>query len=426
MLTQTAAEYINLLLDEPVTVAHWLGFDKLTDLHNDWIKSFLTAEDDQTLLGHRGSYKTTALSVAIAIHIILLPNRNISFLRKTDDDVVEIIEQVKKILVSDTFAYLTKKIYGYKIKLLKSNGNEITTNLVRSARGSVQLLGTGIKTSITGKHFDLVITDDIVTLRDRISRAEREYTKQVYMELQNIKNRDGRIINTGTPWHKEDAISVLMPNVQKFDCYSTGLISREELEDIRGKTAPSLFAANYELTHIASEGALFSTSPTFTSNEALIYNGMTHIDAAYGGDDGNALTLARRVGDKLYVLGKHREGHIDKCLSEFLTIKEHFRCGSVMCEDNGDKGYLAKEIRRSKHTAITYHEHMNKYIKIATYLKKWWSNIVFLDGTDPDYINQIMDYTEDAEHDDSPDGLSVICRKISQPNAITTSSLKLY
>ena len=56
----------------------------------------------------------------------------------------------------------------------------------------------------------------------RLSQAERERTKLAYMELQNIKNRGGRFINTGTPWHKDDAFSI-MPKPKRFDCYSTGI-----------------------------------------------------------------------------------------------------------------------------------------------------------------------------------------------------------
>lgn len=55
----------------------------------------------------------------------------------------------------------------------------------------------GIYASLTGKHADIVITDDIVNIKDRVSRAEREKTKLQYQELQNVKNRGGRFINTG-------------------------------------------------------------------------------------------------------------------------------------------------------------------------------------------------------------------------------------
>ena len=49
-------------------------------------------------------------------------------------------------------------------------------------------------------------------------------------------------------------------------------------------------------------------------------------------------------------------------------------------------------------------------MKISSYLRKWWPKIVFLRGTDPEYINQIMDYTPYAEHDDAPDSAACCCR----------------
>jgi len=60
-----------------------------------------------------------------------------------------------------------------------------------------------------------------------------------------------------------------------------------------------------------------------------------------------------------------------------------------------------------------YHEKMNKHIKISTYLRQRWSDIIFIKETNREYINQILDYTENAEHDDAPDGLSSLIREIS-------------
>lgn len=57
-----------------------------------------------------------------------------------------------------------------------------------------------------------------------------------------------------------------------------------------------------------------------------------------------------------------------------------------------------------------YPEKMNKYLKISTYLRKWWGDVEILEGTDREYLSQIMDYTEDAEHDDAPDSAACICR----------------
>lgn len=410
---QGKKEIYDLLWYEPYKIGHWVGFKDLTLLHNEWLRSFLYADTDQTLLAHRGSYKTSDLSLFLAIHTIIKPNENVMFFRKTDTDTTEVIKQVSKILESGCMHSIARTIYDRDFKLIKDTDSEIHTDLCTSIKGASQILGLGIGTSITGKHADIVVTDDIVNLKDRISRAERERTKTQYMELQNIKNRGGRFINTGTPWHKEDAISI-MPNVQRFDCYTTGLISKEEIKAIRSKMTDSLFAANYELKHIADKDAMFK-APAYTSSTALIYNGIAHIDAAYEGADKTAFTIMKKYikdGEEKYIaFGRIWERHVDDCIAEIQAYLDLYRAGTVYCEKNGDKGYLKKELVNLGIHAKSYFESMNKHIKISTYLKAAWHSIEWLDDTDPEYINQILDYSEFAEHDDAPDSAACLIRK---------------
>lgn len=400
-----------LLKEQPYKIGHFVGFKDLTELHNAWLKSFLYSKENQTLLAHRGSYKTTDLSLFLAIHPIIHPNQNIIFFRKTDTDVIEVIKQSEKILQSGCMQHIVKILYGTNLEFTKFTDSEFCTNLCTSARGVSQVLGLGIGTSITGKHADIVVTDDIVNLKDRISRAERERTKIQYMELQNICNRGGRFINTGTPWHKEDAISI-MPNVKRYDCYSTGLITREKLEQLRQSMSDSLFAANYELKHIADKDAMFK-NPKFTGEKELIYGGLSHIDAAYDGADGTAFTIMNRLKDgKIIGFGKRWDKHVDDCLNEIGVYHKLLRAGSISCEKNADKGYLAKELRGLGYHVNPYSESMNKFLKISTYLRSNWGNITWLEDTDPEYINEILDYNEFAEHDDSPDSAASLIRKM--------------
>lgn len=398
---------IRLIKTNPVRIAQLCGFKDMGELHNLWLKQMLFRKEDQTLLAHRGSYKTTCLSVALALMLILWPNRKIIFLRKTDDDVVEVIQQVRKILDTSVFSLMVQVLYGVDLTVSAST-TKIDTCLNTSTQGAVQLLGIGTSGSLTGKHADIVVTDDIVNLKDRASKAERNRIKAVYQELQNVKNRDGRMINTGTPWHKEDAIST-MPNVQRFDCYTTGMIPQEKLQEIRQSMSSSLFAANYELRHIASEDVLF-TDPQFTSETERIYDGIAHIDAAYGGGDHIAYTILKEASGKLYVFGKMFYGHIDDHLAEIYSLHELYRAGTVYSETNADKGYLRKQLKADGIPSRGYHENQNKHIKITTYLKGNWKDVVFLSDTDPDYLAEILDYTETAEHDDCPDSLASLIR----------------
>lgn len=406
----TREDYIRVFREEPARIGRMVGFPDLGRLHNGWMRDMLYGHEDMTLLAHRLSYKTSCVSVVLAMYIATLPRISCLFMRKTDTDVKEIIRQTGKILQNEQFAYAVTQIMGTPLEILKCTDTEINTSYNDSPRGTSQLLGLGSGTSITGKHYDRIFTDDIVNLEDRKSRAERDRVKLIYQELINVKSHGGRIINTGTPWHKEDAISTLMPNIQRYDCYTTGIMSKALIDEKRHSMAPSLFAANYELRHIASENALFTTPPQFFDKPELFRDGIAHIDAAYGGEDYTAFTCGKRVGDKLYLYGRMWQRHVDTVLDVILHEAERLMCGPIYCEDNGDKGYLGREIKNRGARPAIYHESTNKYYKIADYLHKWWPNIVWLEGTDREYINQIMDYTEDAEHDDAPDSASVVCR----------------
>ena len=407
-MTREAA--IAILLNEPVKIGYAVGFDKLTALHNRWIIEMIRGTQDKTLQAHRGSYKTTCVSIALACIFVLLPNKKTLFLRKTDADVKEVIRQVRNILLSPPMQEAARLIHGKDMVLITQTASELSSNLPGDSKGTSQLVAMGINGSITGKHFDRIFTDDIVNVQDRTSKAERDRTKIVYQELQNIRNRGGRIFNTGTPWHKEDCFS-LMPNIERHDCYSTGLISKEQLQIIREAMTASLFAANYELRHIASDDVIF-TSPQTGADPALAEQGICHIDASYGGEDGTAFTICRKSGGKYYIYGRLWQKHVDDCLPEIIRLRKAFNAGIIYCERNADKGYLAKALRDKGERADTYHEKMNKFVKITSYLKSEWKNVVFIAGTDAEYINQICDYTENAEHDDAPDSAASIVRKL--------------
>lgn len=399
-----------LIRNEPYKVGHFLGFKDLTELHNEWLLDWLYGTEDDTTQAHRGSYKTTNLALFIALNMLIHRSENIIFLRKTDVDVTEVIRLVARIIRSGAYINLCQIIWGFAPVVLRETASELHTNLYKGKGGASQLVGMGVNGSLTGKHADVVITDDIVNIKDRISRAERDHTKLIYQELQNVKNRGGRIINTGTPWHKDDAFS-LMPNIRKYDCYSTGLMTEEQIMHLRNSMSPSLFSANYELKHIADEDALF-TNAQFTKD--LPMDGIAHIDAGYGGEDSTALTILCIKDGNFIVYGKKYQKHVDDCLADILRLKAKYRAGTTWCEKNADKGYLAKELKNRGDLAQTYHERMNKHIKISTYLKENWGKVYFTEDTDPEYIAEILDYNEHAPHDDCPDSLASAIRQMGK------------
>lgn len=395
----------------PAAIGRMIGFKDLTDeLHGKWMQNIIYGDTDYTLQAHRLSYKSSCLSVALAMWCVLNHGKNALFMRKTDTDVIESIAQAQKVMENEAFRHMAEILMDSPVYLTTANASNMTVSTYDSPRGAEQLVGCGCGGSLTGKHANLIVCDDVVNLQDRISKAEREKTKAIVRELRNIVTRDGRIVFIGTPWHKEDAFS-LVATPERYDCYSTGLISEEKLKDLREAMTASLFAANYELRHIASDDVIF-TSPQTGADPALAEQGICHIDASYGGEDGTAFTICKKSGGKYYIYGRLWQKHVDDCLPEIIRLRKSFNAGLIYCERNADKGYLAKALRDKGERADTYHEKTNKFVKITSYLKSEWKNVVFVAGTDQEYINQICDYTENAEHDDAPDSAASIVRKL--------------
>lgn len=414
------SDVLRLLKEHPAKFMYLIGFERQNPAYDRWISEMVFGHKDWTLQAFRGSGKTTCVSAALALLLILKPNTRIAFMRKTDTDVKEVVAQVKRMMEQPETKAISAMVWGHQVNLTQASQTALSTNLTNDPRGSAQLTGMGINGSLTGKHYDLIFTDDIVNLKDRTSRAEREHTKSVYMELQNIRNRGGRIINTGTPWHVDDCFSI-MPEAEKWDYRSMPeVFTDNDAKNIKERMTPSLWAANYELRHIPSDDVIF-TDPKKGAPIEMIYNGECQTDAAYYGEDYTAFSALNIHDGKVYVYGRIWRKHVDDCMDAICADVERFMLGRMYMENNADKGYSAKAFRERDLRVSGYTEKMNKHVKIVTYLKTAWPDIVFCEGTDEAYIDQICDYTEDAEHDDAPDSLASLIQRNKAGNTEYTS-----
>lgn len=405
-----AEQLIRDLKARPDNYLRLMGFGRKSPVYREWMRIMVFGKEDETIQAFRGSGKTTCVAGSLALIMVLYPNLRVAFMRKTDSDVKEVIAQVRKMLESEDTRAISLAIWGVQVVLTTSTQNELSTNLTNDPRGSSQLTGMGVNGSLTGKHYDVIFTDDIVNLKDRTSRAEREHTKSVYMELQNIKNRGGRIVNTMTPWHVDDAGS-LMPKPRKWD-YTTmpEVMTEKDAKHIKERMTPSLWAANYELRFIPSDDVIF-TSPKTGADQSLVEGGECHVDAAYHGEDFTAFTAMAVHDGVRYVYGRMWRKHVDDVMPLIMDDYRRLMLGRLYTETNADKGYSARAFKDMGARVVPYPESMNKHMKIVTHLKAAWPSIVFVEGTDQAYIDQICDYTEDAEHDDAPDSLASLCQR---------------
>lgn len=397
-------EYLTSSLSSNLSIlGRLLGHDKLMGLHSNWIRNLVLKNENYILLAHRGSYKSTCIALGLVLSLILLPNRTIAVCRKTEDDAKMVVGQVRSFIQDERVKRVSTIIRGEPIKVVKGQSMNITTNYKTMMTKEASLTSECIRGSHTGRHYDKMIFDDIVTFKDRYSKVERDYTKAVFNELRyNVLNHNGSYSYVGTPWHPDDATSLLDVN-EVVSVNDSGIIPAQRLEQIKADMAPSHFSINYMLEHSKVD---FYLGDVNTMHLEDTYFTIAHLDKSFGGKDFTALTLVGQRDGEIYVRGflfNDITHNIQSIVSKSLGLTIH-------TEKNDDKG-MSVTIFPSTTLFSLYHESMKKEHKIETYISRVRGRLTFCSKGDPNYLAQVQDWRMGASvKDDAPDSLASAIR----------------
>jgi hypothetical protein len=410
-------EAARLIKHEPYKFGWALGFNKLKPVNNDFILHCWEGEKWKALQSFRGSYKSTSvISVGVIRQLILHPETRILIIRKTFTDAADFMKQISGLYESEFLVNFYREVIGVKIRKTEDNDKRITLNTKQGNTAQANITAYGIGDSITGAHADVVICDDVINLKDKTSAAHRRTTEDAVRELSaNILDPDSRFIFLGTKWHRDDAWKVVerITDVKTYRAseYWERFFPARELELKKAALSPFLYAMNYELTFISDESLLFQ-NPKYgvfdpeTWRRGRVY---AHLDAAYGGADTCALTVMAEG----HAAGWVYAGNVAEWYGFIRRKYDYYHCREILLETNADKGFLAKELTRMGFNVRTYNENTNKTVKISTYLYEAWKALVWDEETDPDYMNQILDWTAvGGGHDDAPDSAASLYRAV--------------
>lgn len=370
---------------------------------------------------HRGSYKTTAIIIVGAIWYLTFVNydHTIGTLRKSDTEAQKIGRTVREHFEGPNLRVVYE--YLFRIKSLKTSSwsnSSITLSVKKSHTPEGSFEARGKSTSITGTHWDVILPDDLVTLKDRVSQAERESTKEIIYELENnVLNPGGLICYSGTPWHKMDAWEK-MPKPVQYPIGSIALphVTPEYIKKLKSRTPASLYAANYELKHIASEKAEFS-DPIYGPWPARSKKVTAWLDPSYSGADTTALCIyAESKEGTHHVRGFVWPEHVEQCYVKIINRLQKYNAGTLYVETNADKGYSKKDLSLKWTPVIGRNENANKHVKITSFIKKNWDKLLFADDMEEEdenlFIAQVLDYQEGLEPDDAPDAMASLLREM--------------
>ena len=421
-------ELLGRIRDYPHLIGHLVGKTKLSDLHSDWIKMIWDSPsgENASLMSHRGAYKTTAITECGIIYYLLFhPSDRIALIRETYTEAAKTLDTIKKYMqspaIQSLFAYAHQSSAPVAVR---SPEGSVTYSFKKTITKENSIDAYGINQVPTGSHYDRILCDDIVTINSRLSRSQRERVKQGVLEIvTNIIDPGKSCFFVGTPWHYDDAWAMrnddgelIIPEPWKFRPADTGILSPDELDKKRKTTTASLFAINYMLdTSVKDEGQIFDEPVIgdwdFSIRSTRVH---AHLDAAWDGKCTNALTImASRPDGKIQAYGKVYPGTFTECMNDVADKCQQFMAMNFHMEKNPDKGMASGELRKIPGfpTVHSYYEHMNKDIKIVSYLKRYWEDIIWDKRTDPNYLNQCTDYRPGQDPRDAPDSAASLLRE---------------
>ena len=418
---------IRLLAREPHRIGYLVGKKDLSILHTKWIRELWLPDDHNTLQAHRGAYKTTACTeIGIIWWLLFHPDYRIALIRDTWTEANNTLKTIAQYMNTELIAEMFRALHGrYPATTVERDGR-LVFNFKTSITKEGSIDAYGVDTVPTGSHYDIILADDVITIKDRYSRAKRERTKENLREIiTNILDPGKRFRGVGTPWHKEDAWSIL-PKPKKYDVYTTGILSAAQVDEKRRGTTPVMFAANYELKHISNDDAIFK-DPMFEEWDPAMFKRVRgHVDARFEGTHFTAVTIIGQRRDGRYsVWGKVYDEDVR---TAFDDIHRRFRKRNVSVvhiETNPDKGYTADLFRREVNGVSfhveDYHENMNKDVKIQTYIREFWDRLLFAEDCDDGYLSQVLEYREKQEPNDGPDSLASLLREMAYPTDAQTA-----
>lgn len=420
-------KHLQLVKDEPHRLGHMIGFDRLGPLHSDWIKYCWDAEEDRSLQAHRGAYKTTAIDIVGAIRWMLFkPNDRIGLIRKKFDDAAKVLRAIENAMELVELKELFKYAHGFYPELVEANSRRLTYNFKETITPEANVNSFGLTADLIGTHLDKPLCDDFITLKDRISRAEREKTKLIIQDVMaNIADKGNwkSTVFVGTPWHKNDAWTCC-PEPVRYNVYDTGILSEEEIKEKQTKITPTLFSINYRLINEADENLLFH-NPSYGNWIYSIPDVWGHIDAAFDGSATNALTFMSETKTGHQAVGLSYTGNVKTWYDVIEAKYNQYRCRGIYVENNPDKGYVADQLRAIGLNVIDYPEDMDKDTKISIYLYQVWNSLIWAKETDPNYMEQIVDWTRGSKPNDAPDSASSLVRKKFGSKDVYPSSLSI-
>lgn len=256
-----------------------LGYDLIEeDVHFDLCEFMCDRYTDygepvknwKLVLMPRGTFKSTLCLVSFAIQqIILNPNIRILITTENFSNSKFYLSQIKKAFESNE---LIKSLYGDFVSSVGWREDYITVSQRTINSKEPTIMCGGVDKTITGFHYDLIISDDIVTPNNIGTIEQINKVINYYKDFNNLldKTKVCRVVLIGTRWTFNDLYQHIIDNEytnfnifirQAYNNDGTlffpQILPQVELDRLRQSLGNYLFSCNYLNNPVDKEHAKF-------------------------------------------------------------------------------------------------------------------------------------------------------------------------
>jgi predicted phage terminase large subunit-like protein len=413
-----------------------LGYQDIVKLHQELI-IFTTNKDKEEILIliPRGHFKSSVITIGLSIWFIL-HNRNIriNINNKILDNAKKFLGEIKEHFESNQDLidiYGNLKAEMWQIEQIRISGRR---KILKEP--TIQIGATGHE--ITGSHFDVIINDDLVGLKDMVSEAERINTLNFYRTLEYLKDKKSKtkIINIGTRWHLDDLYSHIINKLDKKCIMKRAAIMNNkplfselytmaELNTMKNDDL-IMFSAQMMNEPIPTETQLFKYSELkwfdIGSFNPALYNFVNYTDFAMSksnqSDYTANVTLAYNE-EKIFVVNAFIERQTpDVNMHRIKEETDKYKIDDIGAESNSFQELYIMEVEKFIDKSIKKIKHLkDKVLRINgihsivmkdVYFRQDWESAY------PRLIEQLIRFPE-SKHDDGPDALEGAISMIKKP-----------
>lgn len=184
-----------------------LGFKDWDVVHDDLERVLARPSRRKLILIPRGHLKTTVITKAYAIQLLLRdPDTRILIANQIWDKAREMLYEIKQLLTDKSDL---PKLFGNFLSE-RWREDDIVILQRKKALAAPSIGTSGVEAELTSSHYDVIFLDDLQGEKNFQTPDQREKVKRYYRSMMDLLEPGGLMIVVGTRWHLDDVYQYIM------------------------------------------------------------------------------------------------------------------------------------------------------------------------------------------------------------------------